>query len=94
MKLEVISYLCIFNPNYSDLIFSWLGTLKRDQGLSFLDFFIEEHYIRRLKNAWNGLMDESFVARKLVEPIKSNRDNFLKIKHRLIKKVEQSRYCC
>ena len=87
MKLEVISYLCIFNANYSDLIFSWLGTLKRDQGLSFLDFFVEENFIRRLKNAWNGLMDENFVARKFIEPIKANRDNFLKIKHRLLKKV-------
>ena len=87
LKLEVISYLCIFNANYSDLIFSWLGTLKRNQGLSFLDFFIEEDLIRRLKNAWNGLMEEKFVARKLIEPIKSNRDNFIKIKQRLLKKV-------
>ncbi len=32
-------------------------------------------------------MEEKFVARKLIEPIKSNRDNFIKIKQRLLKKV-------
>ncbi|CAG5103672.1 Oidioi.mRNA.OKI2018_I69.chr1.g881.t1.cds [Oikopleura dioica] len=89
-KLEVIGYLCIFNAEVADLIFQWLGTLKQEQGIAFLDIFLEESYLKKLKNGWIRIMDKQFVEQKLIQPIKNSRRIYQGIQQRLIKKSQSN----